>query len=66
MAMVNERPKTVLHNNVLRNGGSQPMEDGFQNSFLSMLSVMRRIHDMTGDPTIKAIIDDAERALSRR
>lgn len=40
--------------------------DGYQASFVAMLNVMRRIHDMTGDPAIKNIIDDAERALSRR
>jgi hypothetical protein len=41
-------------------------EDQFQHAFIAMLNVMRRIHDMTGDPSIKEIIDKAERALARR
>lgn len=41
-------------------------EDQFQHAFIAMLNVMRRIHDMTGDASIKEIIDKAERALSRQ
>jgi hypothetical protein len=40
--------------------------DEFTEAFVEMLNVMRRIHDLGGDPGIKEIITKAERALGRR
>jgi hypothetical protein len=41
-------------------------EGGFTQSFVAMLNVMRRLHDLYGDPDIQQIITKAERALARR
>ena len=40
-------------------------EDEFISSYLEMLNVMRRIHDLGGDPHIRDIIARAEAALAR-
>jgi hypothetical protein len=53
---------------------SQPMrmplrrertEDEFVASYLEMLSVMRRLHDLSGDPGMRDIITKDEAALGR-
>ena len=44
---------------------SERSEDEFITSYQEMLAVMRRIHDLGGDPNIKAIIDGAQAALGR-
>lgn len=40
-------------------------EDEFITSYVNMLAVMRRLHDLSGDPNIRDIIDQAELALGR-
>lgn len=40
-------------------------EDEYSQSYVAMLNVMRRVHDLYGDPAIGDIIKKAERALAR-
>jgi hypothetical protein len=40
-------------------------EDEFVTAFFDMLAVMRRLHDLSGDPNIREIILRAEAALGR-
>lgn len=41
-------------------------EDEYGQSYLAMLDAIRRYYERTGDPFVKPIIENAERALRRR